>query len=144
MSILCIMGSRVGSICGNSWGRPLTDSRMVLIALRHPTAASAPESSSSSSVSADCKHFQKAAAYMNQNKWSVGIIMSIKYPFSKMNYTLLSCIPVEYIWEFSFFTKGLPDFGKDQERMAPFLRRTSRLWFRVWTQDLRSPLHSSA
>ena len=39
---------------------------MVLIARKQPTAANAPESSSSSSPSEECMHLQKAAAYTHQ------------------------------------------------------------------------------
>jgi hypothetical protein len=39
------------------------DSRIVLIARKQPTAAKAPESSASSSVSEQAIHLQKAAAY---------------------------------------------------------------------------------
>lgn len=62
VNIFCIIGSIVGSISTNSCGRLLTDSRIVLMARKQPTAAKAPMSSESSLASDVFRHLQNAAA----------------------------------------------------------------------------------
>lgn len=62
VSILRIIGSRVGSMLTKRWGNLLTDSKIVLMARKQPTAAKAPGSSASSSASAVFIHLQNASA----------------------------------------------------------------------------------
>ena len=56
-----MMGISAGSSCAYMWGSAERDSRMVAIARRHPTEASAPVKSSSSVWSCDPFSFQNAA-----------------------------------------------------------------------------------
>ena len=51
---------------------------MVLIARKQPTAANAPESSSSSSPSEERMHLQKAAAYMSDHIHEINLSSSMK------------------------------------------------------------------
>jgi len=89
VNILCIMGSKVGSNWTNSWGRLLTDSSIVLIARKQPTAARAPGSSTSSSASAVFMHLQNAAACCKKENdndikqiqlhWKIQMVKKIYY-----------------------------------------------------------------
>jgi len=114
VNMLRIMGSKVGSIWTKSWGRLLTDSSIVLIARKQPTAAIELESSASSSASAVFIHLQNAAAFVEKGK-------------SYLQYRKILAIQNKDIilGRYKNFKKyKLPNFGIAQVHKVPFLHQT--------------------